>query len=328
MNVFVTRIIPEIGIQLMRDAGIQVISWTEKRDLTQQELIEQCKPCNALLSAGNNAIDRVFLNECRHLKVIALLSVGFDGVDISEATRLRIPIGNTPGVVSGATADTAFLLMLAVSRKAFYMHKKIGNGHWGFSEPTADLGIELEGRTLGIWGLGKIGFEMARRCVRTYAMKVIYCNRNNHLEAERELNAVKVSFDELLRQSDVLSVHTVLSNETRGTFDRNAFAKMKPSSIFINAARGAIHNEKELIEALQTGTIWGAGLDVTYPEPMHVDNPLLDMPTVAVLPHIGTATVESRNAMSTMAAENIIAGLSGKRLQHMVNPEVYGDTAN
>jgi glyoxylate reductase len=323
MKVFITRIIPEVGIRLLQDAGIAISQWTEKRNLTQQELINHCKDCDALLKVGPNEIDASFLTASSHLKVIALHSVGFDGVDIATATKLKIPIGNTPGVLTNATADSAFLLMLATSRKAFYMHKKIIEGQWGFFEPTADLGIELNGRTLGIWGLGRIGFEMAKKCVGAFNMKVIYTNRNKNELAERELNATRVSFEELLSQSDVLSVHTALTPETMEKFNKVAFLKMKSNAIFINTARGGIHIEKDLTEALQNKTIWGAGLDVTNPEPMNKDNPLLYMPNVCVLPHIGSATLEARNAMATIAAENIIAALRGERLKHVVNPEVY-----
>lgn len=315
--------IPEKGLQLLQDAGLHITQWTEKRDLTSAELIAYCKDHDALLSVGPNKINSSFLQECSHLKVIALHAVGFDNVDVPAATALKIPIGNTPGVLSNATADTAFLLMLAVSRKAFYMHKQIGKGEWGFFEPTANLGMELTGKTLGIAGLGKIGFEMAKRCIGAYDMKVIYHNRNHNPEAEEKLNAVKVSFDDLLAQSDVLSVHTALTPETKGLFDKAAFSKMKSTAIFINAARGSIHNETDLIKALEEKVIWGAGLDVTNPEPMASNNPLLDMPNVAVLPHIGSATIEARNAMAIMAAQNIIAGLKGERLPFVVNPEIY-----
>jgi glyoxylate reductase len=318
MKVFVTRVIPQVGIDKMQEAGITITQWPEKRDLTQNELISYCQQHDALLSVGPNKLDATFLQQVQHLKVIALLSVGYDIIDIEAATKYGIPVGNTPGVLSAATADIAFLLMLATARKAFYQHKKIGSGNWGFYEPTANLGIELYGRTLGIFGLGKIGFELAKRCVGAYNMKIIYCNRTNNIDAEAAFNAVKVSFDELLQQSDVLSVHSALTPQTRGLFNKAAFSKMKPTSIFINTARGAIHNEEDLIEALQTGTIWGAGLDVTNPEPMHPNNILLTMPNVSVLPHIGSATVETRNAMAELAAANIIAGLNNKPLPYPV----------
>ncbi|MEP7256989.1 MAG: D-glycerate dehydrogenase [Flavitalea sp.] len=318
MKVFVTRLIPENGIRMMEAAGAQVTQWLEKRELTEEELIGHCQNYDALMSVGPNKIDSVFLNACRHLKVVSLMSVGYDNVDVPAALALNIPIGNTPGVLSGATADLAFLLMLAASRKAFFHHKRIPSGAWGFIEPTADLGIELTGKTLGIYGLGKIGFEMAKRCVGAYDMKIIYHNRGINMEAEQRWNAKRVSFDELLFQSDVLSVHTSLTAETMGIFNKSAFSKMKRSSIFINTARGGVHHEKDLTEAIQQRIIWGAGLDVTNPEPMHPDNPLLSIPEVAVLPHIGSATMETRNEMARLASENIIAGLNGRPLPYRV----------
>lgn len=322
MNVFITSIVQPAGVQLIEDAGHTVTQWQEKRKLEGQELIDICKQYDALMCTSST-LDAVFFEACKHLKVIALHSVGFDNVDIAAATRAGIPVSNTPGVVSESTADTAFLLMLAASRKAFYLHKKILNGKWGFTEPTVDLGIELKGKTLGIFGLGKIGIELARLCKGAYKMPVIYHNRHHNVEAENELQAEKVSFEELLRRSDVLSVHTNLTPDTKGKFDKTAFAQMKPSSIFINTARGGMHNEEDLLEALQNGTIWGAGLDVTNPEPMRADHPLLQLPTVAILPHVGTATVETRDAMAMRAATNIVAGLKGEKLPYIINPEVY-----
>jgi glyoxylate reductase len=323
MKVFITRIISETAINTLKNAGLEVIVWKEKRDLTPEELISNCKNADALLSAGPNRINGNFLHQCSHLKVIALHAVGFDNVDVETATSLKIPIGNSPGVLNNATADIAFLLMLAVSRKAFYLHKKIIDNNWNFFEPTKDLGQELYGKTLGVFGLGNIGFEMAKRCISAYGMKIIYHNRHRNEKAERELNATYVSFEGLLEQSDVFTVHTSLTPETRGKFNKAAFEKMKPSSIFINTARGSIHNEEDLTRALQQGTIWGAGLDVTSPEPMHAGNPLLQMPNVAVLPHIGSATVETREAISRLAVQNIIAGLKGERLPHVVNADIY-----
>ena len=322
MKVFVTRILPAAAIALLEAAGLEVKQWTEKRKLTQEEMIAHCKDADALLSAGQ-LINKEFLLASKHLKVIALHSVGYDNVDIDTATALKIPVGNTPGVLSDATADTAFLLMLATSRNAFYMHQRILNGEWGFFEPTANLGVELHGSTLGIYGLGKIGLEMAKRCVGAYQMKVIYHNRSRNEEAEKEVNARYVSFEELLQQSDVLSVHTALTPETEGKFNMDVFKQMKETAIFVNTARGSIHNEKDLTEALAKKVIWGAGLDVTNPEPMSPQNPLLKMANVCVLPHIGSATVGTRNAMARIAADNIIAGLKGEKLPHVVNPEIY-----
>ncbi len=320
MNVFITAGIVDTGLQVLRDAGISYTQWTEKTVLPQDELIARCKSFDALLSTGANRIDAHFLHSCSHLKVIALHAVGYDNVDIDAATQLKIPIGNTPRVLSDATADTAFLLMLATSRKAFYMHKTIAKGEWTFFDPAVNLGVELQGKTLGIFGLGKIGYEMAKRCKGAYDMEIIYHNRSSNEEAEKKLGARKVSFDELLQESDVLSAHAALTSVTKEIFNATAFAKMKSTAIFINTARGGMHNEKDLITALQQQLIWGAGLDVTNPEPMLANNPLLDMPNVCILPHIGSATFEARSAMSRLAAENIVAGLQGKPLPNWVNP--------
>jgi glyoxylate reductase len=322
MNVFITRIIPESGLRLLEAAGFQVKQWTQKRKMTREELIAECQWADALLSAGQQ-LDREFLEASAHLKVIALHSAGYDNVAIETATRLKIPVGNTPYVVSGATADTAFLLMMAAARNAFYMNRTIMNGEWGFFEPTANLGKELSGCTLGVFGLGKIGIEMAKRCAGAFGMKIIYHNRSRNEKAENELDAAYVSFEELLKKSDVLTVHTALTPETKGKFNLSAFKQMKPGSIFINTARGAIHNETDLIQALENKFIWGAGLDVANPEPMRPDNKLLQLPNVAVLPHIGSATESTRNAMARLAAENIIAVSKGEKPPFLVNPEIY-----
>lgn len=318
MKVFISGNIAESGIKLLKDQDITITKWEEDRQITAEELIANCKDVDALVSVGPNKINEEFLSASKHLKVIALHSVGFDNVDVEAAKKLNIPIGNTPGVLSGATADTAFILMLVVSRKAFYLHKKIIKGQWENYEPTPELGVELNGKTLGVFGMGKIGLEMAKKCVGAYQMDVIYHNRNRKPEAEAEVNAEYVSFDELLKKSDVISVHTALTDETKGKFNLEVFKKMKPGSIFINTARGGIHNEEDLIKALEEKIIWGAGLDVTNPEPMHKDNPLLNMESVAVLPHIGSATEETRSAMANLVAENVIAALNGLPLPNQV----------
>jgi glyoxylate reductase len=187
--------------------------------------------------------------------------------------------------------------------------------------PTADLGIEIKNKTLGIYGLGRIGLEMAKRCIGAYNMKVIYHDCAPNMKAEQDLQAEYVDFPDLLAMSDVISVHCALNDETQGVFNKNAFRQMKPTSIFINTSRGQVHNEADLIEALKTGMIWGAGLDVTNPEPMRPDNPLLEMENVTVLPHIGSANIETRNKMAVIAAENIIKFYKNKQVPHIVNPE-------
>jgi len=314
MKVFISGNIAPVGLKQLEENNITITQWKENRQITAEELIEACQDQDALISVGPNKLNAAFLNACSHLKVIALHSVGFDQVDVAAAKKLNIPIGNTPGVLSAATADTAFLLMLAVSRKAFFSYQKIIRGEWKNYEPSPELGIELTGKTLGIFGLGKIGLEMAKKCAAAYQMEIVYHNRSQNAEAEKEIGARYVSFEELLAQSDVLSVHTALTPETKGKFTFDVFSKMKPNAIFINTARGGIHNEKDLIRALQEKVIWGAGLDVTNPEPMDKTNPLLYMENVAVLPHIGSATEETRAAMAKIIVQNIVAGLKGERL--------------
>lgn len=314
MKVFISGNIASVGIKELEENNISITQWKQNRQITGEELIEACQGQDGLISVGPNKINAEFLNACSHLKVIALHSVGYDQVDVAAAKKLNIPIGNTPGVLSGATADTAFLLMLAVSRKAFFSHKKIIKGEWKNYEPSPELGIEVNGKTLGVFGLGKIGLEMAKKCKAAYQMEVIYHNRSRNEEAEKEIGAKYVSFEELLAQSDVLSLHTALTSETKGKFTLDVFNQMKPNSIFINTARGAIHNEKDLIRALEEKIIWGAGLDVTNPEPMDKDNPLLSMESVAVLPHIGSATEETRAAMAQIIVKNVLAGLKGEKL--------------
>ena len=323
MKVYITRMIPEAGLHVLRQAGVEVIQYTGKTNIEKEELVQNCQQADALLSVGPNKLDAAFLEACSHLKGIALMSAGYDQVDIQAATDNNIPVSNTPDVLSNATADVAFLLMLAVSRNAFYMHKTIGKKEWSFFEPTANLGIELYGKTLGILGLGRIGMSLAQKCTAAYNMQLIYHNRNRNTNAERTFGARYVSFEQLLQQSDVLSVHANLTPATKNMFNKAAFDQMKPTAIFINTARGALHNEQDLTEALKNQTIWGAGLDVTNPEPMLPDNPLLQMRNVCVLPHIGSATQETRSKMAVVAANNIVAALQGRPMPQVLNNTVY-----
>jgi len=314
MKVFVSIQIPQAGIELLKTQGYTVTVNTERRALSEEELIDRCRDQDALLYANSVKLTERFFSQCKHLKVVALMSAGYDQIDMGIARKYGVPVSNTPDVLNKATADVALLLMLAVSRNAFQLSQQIGQNEWGFSLPTEKLGIELYGKTLGIFGLGRIGYELAQKARLLYDMPVIYHNRSPKPSLADRLDAQYVDFDTLLEKSDILSVHANLSEETRGKFNREAFRKMKSTAIFINTGRGGLHNEQELIEALNERTIWGAGLDVTNPEPMHPDNPLLTMPNVCVLPHIGSATVETRDAMATTAARNVIAALSGARI--------------
>jgi len=323
MKVLVTLDIPEVGINLLKSECCEVTIWKEIPPMSSPKLIAAAKQHDAILCTSSDKIDSNFLNECKHLKVISQFAAGYDNINLSEATKVGIPVGNAPKAMSRATGDMAFILMLAVSRKMCYQHKGIISGDWGHFIPKAFLGMEMYGKTLGVFGLGSIGFEMARRCKGAYNMDILYCNRSHNVEVEVELGARFVSFDELLAQSDVVSVHCSLNDQTHGIFNRSSFEKMKKTAIFINTSRGPVHNEKDLTKALEQGIIWGAGLDVTNPEPMNKNNPLLFMENVAITPHLGSATIETRDEMSRMAAQNIISFMRGEGIPNLLNPEVF-----
>lgn len=322
MKVFSTKLLPESSKELFKANNIEFTEWTEHRKIDQAQLIDIVKEYDGVMVSGAQ-FDKNTLEAIKgKVKVLSLISVGYDNVDIKAAVEAGILVGNTPDVLSEATADTAFLLMQCVARKAFFNYKRILDSEWGYEELIDFLGMDLQGRTVGIYGLGRIGYYMAEKCKKAFGMKVIYHNRSRNEKAEAELDAQYVSFEELAAQSDVLSVHAGLTEETKGIFNKDIFAKMKPTSILVNTARGKVVNEKDLIEALQQKQIWGAGLDVTDPEPMEANNPLLNMENVAVLPHIGSATINTRNAMGQLAAENMLNGLTGKKMPACLTPEL------
>lgn len=284
MKVFINKRIPGIGIHMLEEAGLQV-ALPESENLTYEEWLRYCQNTDTILSIGTDfRYDKEFFEACPNVKAIALYSVGFDHVDIKEANQRNIPIGNTPDVLSRATSDVAFLLMQSVARRASYNFQKVKEGGWDAFNPLHALGQELYGKTLGVFGLGRIGFQMAEKCKKAFDMEIIYHNRHRNEETERELKATYVSFDELVRNSDVLSIHANFTPEHKDLFNESVFEKMSPNAIFINTARGGFHQEQDLYNALTEGKIWGAGLDVTNPEPMAEDNPLLELSSVCILP--------------------------------------------
>lgn len=323
MKVFINKRIPEAGMQLLKDANLEIFI-PEQENLSYEEWLNYCRSHDAILSVGGEfKFDKDFFNECPNIKAIALFSVGFDHVDIQEADAREIPVGNTPDVLSRATSDVAFLLMQSVARRASYNFEKVKSGNWGDFDPLHALGQELYGKTLGIFGLGRIGYEMAKKSRAAFGMQIIYHNRHHNEEAEKNLGAKYVSFDELIEQSDVLSIHANFKAEQKELFNASVFDRMKKNTIFINTARGGFHHQKDLYAALSEHKIWGAGLDVTNPEPIFKDDPILELSNVCVLPHIGSATEEARNGMAKVAAENIIAFSKGEKMPACVNPEIY-----
>lgn len=322
MKVFLNKKIPQIGLDLLNKENVEII-FPENELSSEEEWLNYCKKAEVILNVGKNKFDREFFENCPNVKAISLFSVGFDNVDIKEATTREIPVGNTPEVLSRATSDVAFLLMQMVSRKASYNIDKVKSDKWKDFDALEELGQELYGKTLGVFGLGRIGFEMAEKCKKAFDMKIIYHNRSHNEEAEKVLGAQYLSFDDLVEKSDVISVHANFTEDHSELFNEAVFKKMKANAIFINTARGGFQNETDLYEALKSGQIWGAGLDVTNPEPMDHKNSLLELPNVCILPHIGSATIEARNGMAKLAAENIIAFVNNKKMPNCANPKVY-----
>lgn len=320
-KVFVTRVIPAAGLEPVReycDADV----WTEPLPPPADVLRRKVSDCEGLLSLLTERIDGALLDVAPRLRVISNYAVGFNNIDVPAATTRGVAVGNTPGVLTDATADMAFALLISAARRIVESEKYAVAGHWKTWEPMGHIGQDLVGRTLGIVGMGRIGYAMACRCHGGWGMRVLYHDQRAHEEAERELRAQRVPFDRLLAESDFVSVHADLNDSTRGMFNAAAFARMKSTAVFVNTARGPLVVEADLAEALRKGTIFAAGLDVTDPEPPRADNPLLGLRNCTVAPHIASATVSSRNAMAEIAADNLIAGLKGEPLRAWVNPEV------
>jgi glyoxylate reductase len=320
-KVFVTRKIPEAGLcKILSACDAEV--WPEPLPPPADVLRAKVASCDGLLSLLTDRIDASLLDAAPRLRVISNYAVGFNNIDIPAATERGICVGNTPGVLTDATADMAFALLISAGRRIVESQRYAAEGHWKTWEPLGHIGQDLAGRTLGIVGMGRIGFAMASRCHRGWNMPVLYHDLHAHESAERELGARRVSIDTLLAQSDFISVHTDLNDSTRGMFNAEAFRKMKPTAVFVNTARGPLVVEKDLEQALRKGWIFAAGLDVTDPEPPAADNPLLHLPNCVVAPHIASATVNTRNGMAEIAADNLIAGVRGEPLRCWVNPDV------
>jgi glyoxylate reductase len=320
-KVFVTRILPEAGLARIR-AATDAEVWPEQLPPAADVLRRKAADCDGLVSLLTDRIDAALLDACPRLKVVSNFAVGFNNVDVPAATARGVCVGNTPGVLTDATADMAFCLLIAAARRVVEGHAYTLSGQWKTWEPLGHLGQDLFGRTVGVVGMGRIGFAFARRCRFGWDMNVLYHDVMSSEKAERELGARRVDMDTLLRESDFVSLHTDLNEQTRGMIGRAQFQQMKRSAVLVNTARGPLVDPKALAEALKAGTIFAAGLDVTDPEPPAPDDPLLKLPNVIIAPHIASATVQTRNAMAEICANNLLAGLSGQKLPAWVNPEV------
>jgi glyoxylate reductase len=319
-KVFVTRRIPAVGLdRICQQCDAEI--WPEQMPPSYDLLKRKAADCDGLVSLLTDRIDAALMDAAPRLKVVSNYAVGFNNIDVAAATERGIAVGNTPGVLTDATADMAFCLLIAAARRLADSVRYAQAGQWKTWEPLGHLGQDLAGRTLGIVGMGRIGYALAHRCRFGWDMQVIYHDTYRNDKAETELDARQVDLDTLLRQSDFVSVHTDLNEATRGLFNAERFKKMKPTAVFVNTARGPIVVEKDLIAALQTGVIFAAGLDVTDPEPPELSNELLHVPNLIVAPHIASATVGTRNAMAEICANNLLAGLRGQPLPAWVNPD-------
>ena len=319
-KILVTGNLPAEVMDPLREK-YEVEAHAEDRPMERQQLLSRIGDRDGLLCMITDAVDDELLGRAPRLKMIANMGVGYNHIDIAAATRRGIPVSNTPGVLTDATADLAFTLILAVARRVVEGDRRVREGKFKLWAPFLFLGREVSGKTLGIVGFGRIGRAVARRAAG-FGMRVLYHNRSRLTPAEeRESPAEYADLNTLLAQADFVSLHVPRSGETRHLIGAAELSRMKPTAYLINTARGPVVDEVALLATLQRGMIAGAGLDVYENEPALTPG-LADLPNVVLLPHVGSATLETRTAMAAMAARNLIAGLDGQRPPNLVNPEV------
>jgi glyoxylate reductase len=321
-RIYVTRRLPEPAMQALLEA-CEVAIWDQEVPPPYEVIAQEIADKEALFCLLTDRIDAALMDAAPGLKVISQCAVGYDNIDLSAATARGIPVGNTPGVLTDATADFAFTMLMAAARRIGEAIDYVREGRWQTWGLTLLLGQSVYGATLGIVGLGRIGQALARRA-RGFDMKILYYDTARQPEAEAELGVEVRALEDLLRESDFVSLHVSLTEETRCLMNARRFALMKPTAVLVNTSRGPVVDPEALYEALRSGQIAYAALDVTDPEPLPADHKLLTLPNLIVAPHIASATVRSRNLMATRAVQNLLAGLRGERLPYCVNPEVYG----
>ena len=304
-RVFVTRELPFPALERLT-AEHEVDTWPGGLAPPPEDLRARTSEADGLLAMVADRIDEALLDAAPNLRAIANFAVGTDNIDLDAAAARGIPVGNTPDVLTDATADLAFALILALARGIVSGAATVRAGEWLTWDPAGDLGTDLAGATLGIVGRGRIGDAVARRAAG-FGMEVVHSSRSSGLP-----------LSELLERADVVSLHTPLTPDTQHLIDAGALARMKPTALLVNTARGGIVDQDALREALIEGRIGGAALDVTDPEPLPGDHPLLDAPNLLVVPHLGSATRRTRARMAEMAVENLLAALDGRPMPHPV----------
>ena len=320
-KVFVARLIPDEGLAMLRDL-VDMKVWQDELPPPRRVMLDEARQSDGLISLLTDKVDAELMDLNPRLKVISNYAVGYDNIDIPAATARGIPIGNTPGVLTDTTADLAFTLLMAVARRLQESIDFVRAGKWKTWGPMLLTGLDIHGATLGIVGFGRIGQGMAKRA-SGFGMRVLYYDVNRRADLEKSTGATYADLDTLLRESDFVSIHTDLNASTRHMMNAAAFAKMKRTAYVINTARGPIIDPQALYDALKAGKIAGAALDVTEPEPIPMDSPLLKLPNCLIVPHIASASVATRAKMAQMAAANLVAGIRGDKLPTCVNPEVY-----
>ncbi len=310
MKVFITRMIPEDGIKILRGANLEVEIFPHDRPPTKREIIEEVRDAHALISLLVDKIDKEVMDSAPNLKVIGNYAVGYNNIDVEYAKERGIIVTNTPGVLTDATADLAFSLLLAAARRIVEGDRFMREGKFNGWAPMLMLGKNVWGATLGIIGAGRIGQAVGRRA-RGFNMRILYYSRKRKMKFEKETGAEYVSLDTLLRESDFITLHVPLTKDTYHLIGKREFELMKDGSVLINTARGEVVDERYLIEALKSGKLFAAGLDVFYGEPK-VNPELFNLPNVVLTPHVGSATEETRRKMAEMVCSDVVRVLQGE----------------
>lgn len=319
-KIYVTRTIPEQALSLLKQCG-ETQLWEPDEVAPRATLLREMQDTNALLCMVTDRIDDELLDHAPQLKIVANMAVGYDNVDVPALTRRGVLLTNTPGVLTETTADLTFGLILSIARRIAEAAQFVRDGGWQSWGPLFFVGADVHHATLGIIGLGRIGTQVAKRA-SGFDMRVLYTNRKRNREAEEALGCSLVDLPTLLRGSDFVCVHAPLSPETRHMLSTPQFQLMKKTAFLINVARGPLVDQQALYEALGDDVIAGAALDVTDPEPIRMDDPLLSLKNCLIIPHLGSASLATRTRMATLAAENIVWFLNGKRPPTPVNPGV------